>query len=110
MGNVKWEEQNYTKQPFLLSVDEVVQHLETSKDQGLSNAQVQQYADKYGPNRLQGDGGVSWYSILGKQISNAMILVCSFQLLHNILANKTHRCWFSQWLYPMVSKISSKVL
>lgn len=68
-------EQNYTKQPFLLSVDEIADHLQTNIDSGLSNAQVQQYQEKYGPNKLVGDGGVSWYSILGKQISNAMILV-----------------------------------
>ena len=70
-------EQNYTKQPFLLSADEIISHLETNVETGLSSAQVQQYQEKYGPNRLEGDGGVSWYSILGKQISNAMILVCS---------------------------------
>lgn len=69
-------EQNYAKQPFLLSADEIINHLETRVDSGLSSTQVQQYQEKYGPNRLEGDGGVSWYAILGKQISNAMILVC----------------------------------
>ncbi|KIW97426.1 potassium/sodium efflux P-type ATPase, fungal-type [Cladophialophora bantiana CBS 173.52] len=68
-------EQNYPKLPFLLSADEIIIHLETRLDSGLSSAQVQQYQQKYGPNRLEGDGGVSWYAILGKQISNAMILV-----------------------------------
>ena len=68
-------EQNYSKQPFLLSTDEITNHLGTNIDSGLSSAQVQQYQEKYGPNRLEGDGGISWYSILGKQISNAMILV-----------------------------------
>jgi P-type Na+/K+ transporter len=70
-------EQSYPKQPFLLSTDEILRHLETNVDSGLTTAQVQQYQEKYGPNRLEGDGGVSWYSILGKQISNAMILVSS---------------------------------
>jgi len=68
-------EQNYPKQPFLLTPDEILTHLETRVESGLSGAQAQQYQEKYGPNRLEGDGGVSWYSILGKQISNAMILV-----------------------------------
>ena len=68
-------EQNYATQPFLLSVDDIITHLETNVDSGLTGTQVQQYQDKYGPNRLEGDGGVSWYTILGKQISNAMILV-----------------------------------
>ncbi len=70
-------EQSYQQQPFLLKPDEILNHLETRVDSGLSGAQAQQYLEKYGPNRLEGDGGVSWYSILGKQISNAMILVSS---------------------------------
>lgn len=75
MGKETRADQNYTKQPFLLSVDEIIREIETNLDSGLTNSQVQQYQEKYGPNRLEGDGGVSWYSILGKQISNAMILV-----------------------------------
>ncbi|EXJ88478.1 potassium/sodium efflux P-type ATPase, fungal-type [Capronia coronata CBS 617.96] len=68
-------EQSYPKHPFLLPTDEIVSHLETNLDLGLTSAQVQQYQPKYGPNKLDSDGGVSWYAILGKQISNAMILV-----------------------------------
>ncbi|RVX69253.1 hypothetical protein B0A52_07229 [Exophiala mesophila] len=75
MGKQERAAQNYPKQPFLLTVDETVQHTATCLESGLSDVQVQQYQDKYGPNRLEGDGGVAWYSILGKQISNAMILV-----------------------------------
>ena len=75
--------QNYTKQPFLLSVEEVQQHLNTTQDVGLSSAQVRQYQQKYGENKLQGEGGVKWHTLLVKQISNAMMLVsflcpCSF--------------------------------
>ncbi|RMZ91475.1 hypothetical protein DV736_g1294, partial [Chaetothyriales sp. CBS 134916] len=68
-------DQNYPRQPFLLSVDEIVSHLHTHLVSGLSSSQVKEYQEKYGENKLSGDGGVSWYSILGKQISNAMILV-----------------------------------
>lgn len=71
----KRAEQQYAQEPFLLSVDELVSHLGTNIELGLSSTQVQQHQEKYGPNKLEGDGGVSWYSILGKQISNAMILV-----------------------------------
>ncbi|RMZ79487.1 hypothetical protein DV738_g3391, partial [Chaetothyriales sp. CBS 135597] len=67
--------QAYPRQPFLLSVDEVVSHHQTNLVSGLSSSQVRQYQEQYGENKLSGDGGVSWYSILGKQISNAMILV-----------------------------------
>jgi len=69
------EEQNYAKQPFLLSTDEIFTHLETSKEAGLTSTQVQQYQQKYGENKLSGEGAVAWYSILLKQVSNAMILV-----------------------------------
>src|SRR3954447_23512668 len=81
------EAQNYTKQPFLLSVDEVVQYLETNEDTGLSSAQVQQYRQRYGENKLGGEGAVKWYSLLIKQISNAMILVsslCAHRSLHTL--------------------------
>jgi P-type Na+/K+ transporter len=77
MGKTKREEQNYSKQPFLLSVDEIINHLQTTTDSGLSSAQTKQYLEKYGENHLDGSGGIPWYSILGKQISNAMILVSS---------------------------------
>lgn len=65
----------YLKEPFLLSVDEVLYHLETNRDLGLRSAQVQQYQQRYGPNEIEGGGSVKWYSLLIKQVSNAMILV-----------------------------------
>ena len=75
MGKGTVEDQNYTKQPFLLSVEEVLDHHKTKLDSGLSSSQVKDFQTRYGENKLSGDGGVSWYAILGKQISNAMILV-----------------------------------
>ena len=86
MGKQERAAQNYPKQPFLLTVDETVQHTATCLESGLSDVQVQQYQDKYGPNRLEGDGGVAWYSILGKQISNAMILVSSSPIVSRSVA------------------------
>jgi P-type Na+/K+ transporter len=79
---------DYTEQPFLLSVDELVQYLETNQDAGLSNAQVQLYRQKYGENKLKGEGAVKWYSLLIKQISNAMVLVSSLYAhssLHSLM-------------------------
>ena len=75
MGKPTREEQNYSKQPFLLPVDDILQHLETNIDSGLSSAQVKQYQEKWGANKLDGDGGIPWYALLMKQIANAMILV-----------------------------------
>ena len=81
------EAQIYTKQPFLLSVEEVLHYLDTKQDVGLSSARVQQYQQKYGENKLRGDGGVKWHTLLIKQISNAMMLVsfpCPQCSLHNL--------------------------
>jgi hypothetical protein len=75
MGQQIKEEQNYAKQPFLLPVQDIVQYLQTDVEFGLSSAQVKQYQDKYGANKLDGDGGIPWYALLMKQIANAMILV-----------------------------------
>ena len=82
------EAQNYTEQPFLLPVNEVVQYLETNQDAGLSSARVQQYQQKYGENKLEGEGAVKWYSLLVKQVSNAMVLVSSLYAhgsLHSLM-------------------------
>lgn len=69
------ERQDYTKHPFLLSIDETTGALQTDIETGLSAVRVQEAQRKYGPNKLEGEGGVKWYSLLLKQISNAMILV-----------------------------------
>ena len=58
MGKATKEEQNYSKQPFLLSVDEITNHIRTNTDSGLSSAQAKQHVEKYGENYLEGDGGV----------------------------------------------------
>lgn len=75
MGKQTREEQNYTRQPFLLPVDDILKQLETNIETGLTSAQVKQYQERYGVNKLDGDGGVPWYALLMKQIANAMILV-----------------------------------
>ena len=67
--------QLYPRHPFLLSLDEITEQLGTNVDTGLSRLKVQQSQHDYGPNKLKGEGVIQWYSILIKQISNAMILV-----------------------------------
>ncbi|KZF24870.1 Na+-exporting ATPase [Xylona heveae TC161] len=74
-GKKGGEKQEYVKHPFLLSVDDVVQHLHTDIEKGLSSARILELQKQYGQNKLEGEGGVKWYSVLMKQISNAMILV-----------------------------------
>lgn len=78
MGKPDREEQNYSKQPFLLPVNDITQYLQTNTDSGLSESQAKQYQEKYGANKLDTDGGIPWYALLMKQIANAMILVSPF--------------------------------
>lgn len=73
-------EQIYVPHPFLSSVEEIYTRLKTNSDTGLSPLQVQEAQVKYGANKLDGEGRTQWYSVLIKQISNAMILVS----LHSI--------------------------
>ncbi|KAI9889663.1 MAG: Na+ ATPase [Vezdaea aestivalis] len=67
--------QEYSKLPFLLSVDETAGELSTNVECGLSPATAKTLEGEYGQNKLAGQGGVKWYTVLMKQISNAMILV-----------------------------------
>jgi len=66
----------FSKHPFQLSVKEVADSLQTSQESGLSSSQANENKTKYGENKLEGEGGVKWYAVLLKQVSNAMILVC----------------------------------
>jgi len=65
----------FSKHPFQLSVKEVSDVLQTSQESGLSSSQANDNKTKYGENKLEGEGGVKWYAVLLKQVSNAMILV-----------------------------------
>ena len=67
---------NYTKHPFRLSVGQVKNHIQTDLDTGLSSAKVKDIQSKCGENKLAGLGDFQWYTVLLKQVSNAMILVC----------------------------------
>ena len=67
--------QEFETHPFLASLKELAERLETNLETGLTEAQAKTAADKYGPNKLEDEGGVKWYHVLTKQISNAMILV-----------------------------------
>ncbi|KAI4166140.1 MAG: hypothetical protein LQ342_000026 [Letrouitia transgressa] len=67
--------QEYPHHPFVLLIDEIYRILGTNSETGLVPIKVQGAQGQYGPNKLDGEGGVQWYSVLMKQISNAMILV-----------------------------------
>jgi len=65
----------FPKHPFLLSTEETAQALRTDVDKGLTSAQVADLQQKYPKNELDVGEGIPWYSILTKQILNAMIIV-----------------------------------
>ncbi|KAL8850311.1 MAG: hypothetical protein Q9221_004726 [Calogaya cf. arnoldii] len=67
--------QEYPKHPFLLPSEELINQLQSNDETGISPTKAQEAQKTYGPNKLEGEGGVKWYSVLLKQVSNAMILV-----------------------------------
>ncbi|KAG9496922.1 hypothetical protein J7337_011711 [Fusarium musae] len=70
----------YPKHPFLLTIEETAQALDTSIDKGLTSQQVAEAQQKYPKNELDVGGTVPWYSILTKQLLNAMIIVLAFAM------------------------------
>jgi len=66
---------DFERHPFLLSVQEVAAALETNVEKGLTSAQVARLQEKYPPNELDVGGAIPWYTILLRQLFNAMILV-----------------------------------
>lgn len=61
--------------PYTLSVDQIEQHYNVKKEDGLSDAQVEQHIKEYGANNLGEEESVSYTKILAHQVFNAMILV-----------------------------------
>ncbi|KAL2214636.1 potassium/sodium eff [Sarocladium strictum] len=71
---------DFSKHPFLLSVEETAAALGTDIDKGLSSQQVAELSQKYPKNELDVGGTVPWYSLLAKQVLNAMIIVLAFAM------------------------------
>ncbi|KAJ9134123.1 Potassium/sodium efflux P-type ATPase [Pleurostoma richardsiae] len=71
---------DFERHPFLLSVQEVAAALETNVEKGLTSAQVARLQEKYPPNELDVGGAIPWYTILLRQLFNAMILVLFFAM------------------------------
>ncbi|KHN95063.1 P-type Na+-ATPase [Metarhizium album ARSEF 1941] len=70
----------FPRHPFLLTVEETAQALDTDIDKGLTTAQVTELQQKYPKNELDVGDSIPWYSILTKQILNAMIIVLAFAM------------------------------
>lgn len=71
---------DFPNHPFLLSVEDTVKALDTDLDKGLTSAQVTELQEKYPKNELDVGGSIPWYSILTKQVLNAMIIVLAFAM------------------------------
>ncbi|KAF9575306.1 Na+ ATPase [Mortierella alpina] len=73
--------------PFhTFTVDQTVDHLQTSVLEGLSSDEAAARLTKYGHNELEGNGGVKWYKVLWRQVAN--VLVCVL-LIATVLAFAT---------------------
>lgn len=72
---------NFERHPFLLTFEDVAATLETDIDAGLTTAQVQERQSKYPKNELDVGGAVKWYSILIRQLFNAMIIVLTLAMV-----------------------------
>lgn len=75
MGKPTYSQPEYPHHPFLIQSQDIYQQLKTNKDTGLNDQRAREAQQQYGPNKLEGEGSVQWYTILLKQVSNAMILV-----------------------------------
>ncbi|KAL8760101.1 MAG: hypothetical protein Q9184_003422 [Pyrenodesmia sp. 2 TL-2023] len=76
MGSSRgYKSSEYPKHPFTSNSIDILDHLKTNDQTGLERAEAQERQRTYGPNKLEGEGAVQWYRVLGKQVSNAMILV-----------------------------------
>lgn len=76
---------DYSKHPFLLTAEEAARALGTDLNKGLTSQQVAEAQQKYPKNEFEVAKAIPWYTILSKQLFNAMVLVCcrsgtSFQL------------------------------
>ena len=72
--------QSYDIQPAFSPVDKLCDQLKTNLQSGLSSIAIENAQRNYGPNKLEGEGAVKWYSVLLRQLSNAMILVSFSQV------------------------------
>lgn len=61
--------------PFLLSTEEVARQLGTDVTSGLIENRVKEIQVDHPPNEFQTSDGISWWKILFKQCSNAMMFV-----------------------------------
>jgi hypothetical protein len=62
--------------PHTVDANEVAEALGVRLTSGLSTAVAKERLQKDGPNKLTSDGGITWYGVLMRQVSNSLTLVC----------------------------------
>lgn len=67
----------------------VLQELSVNSEEGLSTQEAKSRLQKWGPNELEGDEGISLAKIIIRQVANAMMLVSFpiFTIMPSHLAN-----------------------
>ncbi len=103
---------SFTAHPFLLSVKDVAEQLDTNIDNGLTDVQVKQRQEKYGLNELEVQEPTPWYSILFKQFCNAMIIVSAPEMQSivdcTLVTHLSPRSSSSFLVSPLASATTSK--
>lgn len=67
MGSSKAKaEQNYTRHPFLMPVQDVIGFHNTNSDIGLTVFKTTEAQMTHGSNKLEGEDAIQWYSIFFK--------------------------------------------
>jgi len=80
--DIEASSQNYAGQsPHAADAGTVAETLGVLVDKGLTTEEAQKRLHDEGANRLTTDGGVRWYTILGRQVANSLTLVRLCDLL-----------------------------
>lgn len=75
-----------------LRVEDVVKYVRADVEKGLGDEQVQARLEEHGSNVLGGDGGVTPWTVLLRQLMNALTLVLVIAAVSRFLACRSESC------------------
>lgn len=79
--NARHDSQEIHVQAHILPPALVAQQLDTTAEQGLTTKVATERLEKYGHNKLESSGGVTWWRILIRQISNSLTFVLAIAMI-----------------------------
>lgn len=82
----------------------VTEILKTDVDDGLTDAEAAERLSKYGRNELSGEGGVSVWKVLFRQLFNVMILILVIAMVS--ISYLSHNLWSSYSKYSIPQVVS----